>query len=192
MDLAYDSRDIPSALTAAHLQFPSLRVADIVEVDTVDVIAAGDLLTHSGDIVACLGILRVHIAFVTDLLDKLRQLLTDLLATVAVPFTYGDGDHPGVTLHTAFMAFVDAELQRIVAWRQSACARHTDVPGFDGRGIDGRSPDACLDQDGVDIGFLQLVEDADELLFLLVGRARAWPVEVLDGREPYGSHFVFR
>lgn len=192
MDLTHNSRDIPSALTAAHLQFPSLRVADIVEVDTVDVITAGDLLTHSGDIVACLGILRVHIAFVTDLLDKLRQLLTDLLATVAVPFTYGDGDHPGVTLHTAFMAFVDAELQRIVAWRLSACACHADVPGLDGRGIDGRCPDACLDQYGVDISLLQLVEDADELLFLLVGRARAWPVEVLDGREPYGSHFVFR
>ena len=192
MDLAHDGRDIPSALTTAHLQFPSLRIADIIEVDTVDVITACDLLAHPGDIVARLGILRIHIAFVTDLLDKVRQLLTDLLATVAVPFPYGNGDHPGVTLHTALMTFVDAELQRIVAWRLSACARHTDIPGLDGRGIDGRCPDASLDQYGVDIGLLQLVEDADELLLLLVGRARAWPVEVLDSREPYGSHFVFR
>ena len=192
MYLAHDGCDIPSAFTAAHLQLPCLRIADIVEVDTVDIVTAGDLLTHPGDIVARLRILRVHIAFVTDLLDKSRQLLTELLATVAVPFANGDGDHPGVTLHTALMAFVDAELQRIVAWRLSACACHADVPGLDGRWIDGRCPDACLDQDDVDIGFLQLVEDADELLFLLVGRARAWPVEVLDGREPYGSHFVFR
>ena len=29
-------------------------------------------------------------------------------------------------------------------------------------------------------------------VLLLIDRARAWPVEILDGCEPYGSYFVFR
>ena len=49
-----------------------------------------------------------------------------------------------------------------------------------------------VQQYGIDIGLLQLVKDVDQLLLLLICRARAWPVEILDGREPYGSYFVFR
>ena len=189
--------------------------------DAVDIIAACHLFTHSGDIVARLGILGVHIAFFAYFLDELRQLLAYLLTAVAVPFSHGNGHHPGVTLHAALMAFVDTELQRVISGRLSASTRHTDVPGLDGRRVDGRCPDArlqqygvdisllqlvegldgrrvdgrCpdarLQQYGVDISLLQLVEDVDEFLSLLVGRARTWPVEVLDGGEPYGSYFVF-
>ena len=159
--------------------------------DAVDIIAARHLFTHSGDIVARLGILGVHIAFFAYLFDKFGQLLAYLLTAVAVPFSHGNGHHPGVTLHAALMAFVDTELQRVISGRLSASTRHTDVPGLDGRRVDGRCPDARLQQYGVDIRLLQLVEDVDEFLSLLVGRARTWPVEVLDGGEPYGSYFVF-
>ena len=192
MDLANDVGDIASALFAADLQFPRLGIADIVEVDAVDVVTACDVATELGEVVACLRHLGVHIALVANLPDEVREAAAHLLTAVAVPFAYGDGDNPGMALHTALMALVDAELQGVVARRLSAIARHADVPGFHRRREDGAGPDARLYKNGVDVGLLQLVEDADKLLLLPVSRVGVGPVETFNRGEPYGSDFVNR
>ena len=99
--------------------------------------------------------------------DATGIFLTKLFATIAVGLTYGDGDNPRMTLHPTLVALVDAELEGVVARRLPRGVRETRIPGFDGRGIDGGASDACLQQDGVDIRLLVLVENADELIIRL-------------------------
>ena len=77
------------------------------------------------------------------------------------------------------MALVDAELEGVVARRLPIGVREARIPGLDGRGVDGGASDACLQQDGVDVGLLVLVEHADEVAFLLFGLEGPGPVKSL-------------
>ena len=88
------------------------------------------------------------------------------------------------------MALVDTELQRIVAGRLARGVGQTGFPGLDGRRVEGRASDTGLEEHGVDIRPLVLVEDADEIPFLSLGIGCLRPVEALQGGEPYGSYFV--
>ena len=168
VDLTDDVGDIAATLIATDLQFPRLWVADIVEVDTIDIIAACDLGTETGQIIARLRHLRVHIPLVANLTDEIRILLTDELTAIGVPLAHRDGDNPGMALHAPLVALVDAELQGIVTGRLTRVACEADIPRFIGIGEDDRSPDTSLKHDSVDIGLTQLVENGCELLTLLV------------------------
>ena len=114
------------------------------------------------------------------------------LTAICVPFSYRDGDDPGVTLHPSFVAFVDAELQGVVTRRTACSTCETDVPRFIVGGVDGRGADACLHQYGIDVGLLQFVEDVGEFPLLCGGSVGARPVESADGGYPDGSDLVFR
>ena len=96
-----------------------------------------------------------------------------------------------MTLHAPLMALVDAEQQRVVAWRGARGPGDAHVPRFHGRGKDRGGSDTRLEEYGVDIGALQLVQDGNHLLSLLGGRVGVWPVDAADGGEPDGSYFVF-
>lgn len=65
------------------------------------------------------------------------------------------------------------------------------VHGLDGGGIDDGAPDACLEDDGIEVGGLESVEDIGEFFLLPVdglwgGGLGVGPVEVVDGGEPHG------
>ena len=102
-----------------------------------------------------------------------------MLTAVVVGLADGDGDDPGVTLHAPFVALVDTELQGIVARRLSGVVGENGVPGLDGRGIDGGATDTGLEEYGVDVGLLILVEDADEVALLLGRGGGLRPVKPL-------------
>lgn len=167
VDLADDIGDILSALIATHLQFPRLRVADIVEMDAIHIVAACYFGAEARQIVARLRHLGIHIALVANLTDEVGKALADLLAAIGVPLANGDGDNPGMALHTALVALVDAELQGIVARRLSRCACDTNIPRLIGTGENGRSPDSGLKHDGIDVGLTELVENGGKFLTLL-------------------------
>ena len=190
MNFADDIGDVAAPLFAADLQFPGLWVADIVEVDAVDVVAARHLTADACDIVARLRQFGIHIVFLADLDDALGVILTELLTTVVVGFADGDGDNPGVTLHATLVTLVDAELQRVIAGRHAGSVRETWFPRLDGRGIDGGATDTGLKENGVDICLLILVEDADKVATLLFRRGGLWPVQTLEGGEPDGPHLM--
>ena len=120
----------------------------------------------------------------------MRETCLDLLAAVAVPFSDRDSNDPGVTFHSPLMTLVDTKLQGVVAGRLSGIACHTDIPRFHGGGKNGAGTHSCLYENGVDIGFLQLVEDVGELLLLPIGGVGVGPVEAFDGGEPDGSDFM--
>jgi hypothetical protein len=97
-----------------------------------------------------------------------------------------------VTLHAALVTLVDAELQGIISWRCARSVGEAGFPGLDGRGIDGGASDTGLEEYGVDICLLILVEDADEVATLLFWRSSLWPVQTLKRGEPYGPHLMLR
>ena len=167
VDLTHDVGDVAATLIATDLQLPRLWVADIVEVDTINIIAARDLGTETGQIIARLRHLRVHIPLIANLTDEIGILLTDELTAIGVPFAHWDGDDPGMALHAALVALVDAELQGIVAGRLSGSACDTNIPRLIGTGENGRSPDSGLKHDGIDVGLTELVENGGKFLTLL-------------------------
>ena len=179
MDLTDDAGDVAPSLLTGVLELPRLRIADIVEVDAVDVVAVCHLTADACDIVARLRQFGIHIVFLADLDDALGVILAELLTTVVVGFADGDGDNPGVTLHATLVTLVDAELQRVIAGRHARSVRETWFPRLDGRGIDGGATDTGLKENGVDICLLILVEDADEVALLLFLIERSWPVKAL-------------
>ena len=190
VDLTDNVGDILTALITAYLEFPRLGIADIVEMDAVDIVTAGDFGTETGQIIARLRALRVHIALVANLLDQVGEALANLLTAVGVPLAHRDGNNPRMALHTALVTLVDTELQRVVAGRLTRRTRDTDIPRLFGMGKNDGGPDASLKHDGVDIGLAQLVEDGDEFLALLVSGVGARPVDAADGGEPYGADFI--
>ena len=191
VDLTHDVGDILAALIATHLELPRLWIADIVEMDAVDIITAGNFGTETGQIIACLRALWVHITFVANLLNQVGESLADLFAAIGIPLAHGDGNNPRMALHAALVTLVDTKLQRVVAWRLSRSSRDTDIPWFLGMREDDGGSDTRLEHDGIDIGLAQLVENLDELLALLVGGVGAGPVDAANGGEPYGSDFMF-
>ena len=191
VDLSHDIGDILAALIATHLEFPRLWIADIVEMNAIDIVTAGNFGTETGQIIARLRTLRVHITFVAYLLNQVGESLADLFTTIGVPLAHRDGDNPRMALHAALVALVDTELQRVVARRLARGSRDTDIPWFFSMGEDDGGSDTRLEHDGIDIGLAQLVENVDELLALLVGGVGAGPVDAANGGEPYGSDFMF-
>ena len=167
VDLSYDIGDILTTLFAAHLEFPCLWIADIIEMNTVYIVTTGDIGTETGQIIARLRTLGVHITLVAYLLYQVRETLAYLLATIGVPLAHGNGDYPRVALHAALMALVDAELQRIVAGRLPRGSCKTDVPRLIGTGENSRGSYARLEKHGIDVSLTQLVEDICKLLALL-------------------------
>ena len=60
--------DVLAPLLSAHLDLPLLRIADIVEMDAVDVVLVGDLATDVGQIGGRQRVLGVHKGLVADAL----------------------------------------------------------------------------------------------------------------------------
>ena len=189
-------RDVSAALLEWHLDVPSLGVSYVVEVNAVDVVTLRDLLTELRQIVARLLPFGIHVALGPDSDGQLRLSRTQLPATVGVPLAHRHGDDPGMKLHAASVALLDGEGQGVVARGTAWSSAETAVPRLVAGRIDDGAPDAGLQQDGVDTGRLQPVEDVDKLLLLgrhgLLGlRVAVGPVYTADGREPHRPHFVF-
>ena len=97
-----------------------------------------------------------------------------------------------MALHTTLMALVDAELQGVVAGRAARIVGKAGLPWFDGRGVGGGATYTGLEEYGIDVGLLILVEDSDQVLFLARHIRGLGPVEALQGGEPYSTNFILR
>ena len=109
---------------------PRLGVADVVEVDAVDVVFLRHLGTDVGQIVARLRIFGVHEAVLLDAARQLGVLALELLEAWFADFADGDCDYPGVTLHASAVTLVDDELQRIVSGMLAVGACQAEVERF--------------------------------------------------------------
>ena len=97
-----------------------------------------------------------------------------------------------MALHSTLMALVDTELQGVVAGRTAGVVGEAGLPWFDGRWIGGGATYAGLEEYGIDVGLLILVENPDQVLFLARHIRGLGPVEALQGGEPYSTNFILR
>ena len=197
VDAAHYLRDVVAALALAHRLLPVLWIADVVEVDTVHIVAAHYLAAYLGDVVARAGFLGVHESLVAYLAHQGGVALVELGAAGGLPLAHRNGHYPGVQLHAAAVALLDGKLQRVVAGVLAGLAGQAGVPGLIVGGIEGGGTDARLEQHRVHVGGGQLVEYVAQLLFLAfsgrwVGGLGERPVEIAQGGEPYSPHFPLR
>ena len=195
LDGRYDVGDVLPTLRARDLDFPRLGIADVVEVNAVDVVVSGDFLADVGKISGRLLHLGVHESVLSNLANHVRIAFPQLGATRRVPFAHRDGNHPRMKFHSASMAFVDGKLKGVIARTHTRLPTQAAVPRFVFRRIDGGGADARLQKHGVDAAFLQPVEYVAKLLFLSFnglrgGGERVRPVDSTYCGEPHGPHFV--
>ena len=195
-DLAHDVCDAGPARVATNTDVPRLGITYVVEMDAVDVVAAGDVAAELRQIVARARIFGVHVAVGANPSYDSRQVLSQPPAALAVPLAHGYGDHPRVQFHAPLVALVDGEAQRVVARGAAGEAREAAVPRFVGRVVDGGGAYARLHQHGVDARPAVEVEQAAQFgLLPLHGEARlrvgVGPVDAPYGGEPHGPHLVF-
>ena len=191
VDFAHDAGDVETAfMRLGSLLRPCLRIADVVEVNAVDVVFAGHLGTDVGNIVASGGILGIHETFLSDTAYQLRVLAFELLEARLAGLANRNGYHPGVTLHSPLVALVDDELQGVVAGIAAVGSRETHIERLDAGRVDGRGTHSCLDENRIDVHPLQLVEYAYHFLFLGGGCLIVWPVDAPDGGKPDGANLM--
>ena len=193
-----NGRDVASSLLSRHLDFPRFGIADIVEMDAVDVVFLDDFLANVGNVGRRLRFFRIHKTIVTDFLHQTRIAFPQLRTTCRRPFSNGNRHHPSVQLHSALVALVDGELQRVVARIPPCRAAQTAVPRLHRRWINRRGSHARLQQHHIDASGFQLVENPDEFLLLPLDAARRTvgerfrPVESVERRQPDRPNLIFR
>ena len=176
-------------------------VANVVEMNAVDVIATDDFANQFGQIFGCAGNAGIELPFVAGAGAEFGHARGERLAPEA--FGFGQrvarkGDEIGMQLHAAAVRFVDGETQHVVGRCHAGRAGKGAVPRLDVRGIGHGGADAGLEQYRVDAGGLQTIENARELCFLLEGFGRCagivagGPVESAVGAEPHGAYTAGR
>ena len=188
---ADDAGDVFTPRVPVHRDFPRLRITDIVEMHTVDVIVARHLLTHISDIAGSLFLLRVHESLVAYLPNRQRPA-AQVPATGTVPLAYRNADHPRMNLHSPAMALLHGKLQRVVTRRPARMPRQAGIKRLVSRRVNRRCTNTCLKQHRVDIRAFQLVENLTELALLLLSIQGTGPVQPADSRQPDGTHLILR
>ena len=164
-----------------HLQLPGFGVADVIQMDAIYIVIAGNFGTELGQIIARLWLFGIHISLVANLTNQRWVFLSELLTACTVPFSNGDGHNPSVALHTATMTLVNAELQRVVTRRFSRMTGNTTVPRLGCGWENSGGTYSGLYQYGIDTSLLQLVENRNQLALLGRCRVGVRPVDTANG-----------
>ena len=172
-------------------------VANVVEVNAVDVVVADDFTHNLGQVFGGAGHPGIEVPFVAGAGAEFRMTGGQGLSAEALGVgkrVGGEGHEIGVQLHAAAVGFVDGEAQHVVGRRYTGCAGESTVPRFDLRGVGHGGAQPRLKEHGVDAGGLQSVEDVRKACALVAGfgfGARivvAGPVESAVGAEPHGAN----
>ena len=175
------------------------RVADIIERDAIHIVILHNLLADAGNVVCRFGLARnhEHLASLGGL-HQFRTLSCEGGCTVfCLSFLGADGDahHPCMQFHATLVTLIDAEGQWVITWVFPCHSRETQFPRFNLGRVEEGCAHSCLKDDGVDVGTLILVENADEFLLLSLTASGidgldARPVESSDGGEPDSTRFA--
>ena len=122
MNGADDVCDILTTLIFVGYLAPGFRVADVVEMNAVDVIAACKVATETSKIIGCAWQFWVHVAVLANLFDEVWNSLAEMLTTCTIPFAHRNGYYPCVELHTTFVTLFDSECKSIIAWGSAGLA----------------------------------------------------------------------
>ena len=112
----HDAGDVAAAFRSVDAKGPVFGIADVVEMNAVNVVVAGYFFADGGEIISCLRLFGVHIAICANPSNQCRQLSPHGFAAQPVPFSQWYGYYPGVQLHAAAVAFVNGKCQSVVPW----------------------------------------------------------------------------
>ena len=106
-----------------------------------------------------------------------------------------DSNHPRMQFHASPVRLCDGKSQRVIAGVYAVLPSQTDVPRLNPRRINHRAAHARLQQHGVDICSLQLVQQLTQFALLSLARGKgrgacARPVEAVQGGHPHSAHLA--
>ena len=175
-------------------------VADVVEMDAVDVITPGDVGAQGAEIFGHTGQAGIHVPLVARAAAQLRP--TPRQGRAPQPAEcgvapQGKGHDPSVQLHAPAVALVNGQGEGIIVGRKARCPGEDTVPRLERRGVGRRGPDARLEKHRVDTGSTEAVERLAERLALArkaLGRrsGTARPVETAQCGEPDRPDLAWR
>ena len=117
-----------SPLLTTHLDIPSLRIADIIEMDAIHIIITGYFATNLRKIVRRSIIFRIHISIRSDFPDQPRKPTAKRLTPQGIPLTHRNSNYPCMTFHTPFVTLLYRKLQRIITRTFSRKTRQATIP----------------------------------------------------------------
>ena len=125
--------------------WPSVRIADIIEVDTIDIILPHNLSTDTRQVRSDRRVGRVEIRTRSVVSDS-EALLFQRPAAQWVFCTYGNRCYPSMEFHTTFVTFRHGKGKRVITITRcptlNAC--NTPIPCFDIRRINRCCTHTCL------------------------------------------------
>ena len=166
------------------------RIANIIEVNAVDVILTDKFSAQIRKIIGRARHTRVHYILIVRPPTEFRMLTYYRFSPQSlqyIQFTDRKSYHPRVQFHSSAVTFLNRKSQRVVSGASSGRSREDAVPRFDIGSISRCSAQAYLKQDGVNFRRLQLVQDAAQL-FLLRERVVSFrPIQAQKCRKPNGA-----
>ena len=178
--------------------WPSIRVTDIVEVDTIHIILSYNLSTDRGKVRCNTGIGRVEIRTRWEVSNS-KALLHQRSTAQWVFCTHWNRRYPCVNFHATFVTFLYGKAEWVVAiaWSPTLNASDTLVPRLNIRRINRSCTHTRLQEYGVDICLLVFIEDVNEFLLLQFDAffrpcVVLWPIKAGKCRQPYGTRLPLR
>ena len=177
---------------------PSVRIADVIKVDTIDIILSYNLSTDRGKIRCNSRIGRVEIRTRWEVSNS-ETLLHQRSTTQRTLCTHWNGRYPCVNFHATFVTFLYGKAKWVVAITRCPTLNACDtlVPWLNIRWINRCCTHTRLQENGVDIRLLIFIEDINEFL-LLQFDAFFWPCVILRPikagkcRQPNGTRLSLR
>ena len=176
----------------------AVGVEVVVKDDAVHVIFGDDFFDDVDDALAGLGQAGIEDGgrgAATGVGQQHARIL-QFLVLLGIPVGAGApaiGIHPGVALDAAGMALLDGILQRVVAGITAAGAGQVAGPWLIAGLVEGVAHCAHLQEDGIEMLGLQVVQIGIELGFLgrgIVDTGR--PVDTIDRSDPCGAHLALQ
>ena len=203
MDSTHNGCDIATTLigrvaTTIRRAWPSVRIADIIEVDTVDIILPYNLSTDRGKVRCNTGIGWVEIRTRWEVSNS-KTLLHQSSTTQRALCTHRNRRYPCVNLHATLVTFLHGKAEWVVAIARCPTLNTSDtlVPWLDIRRINRCCTHTRLQEYGVDICLLIFIENVNEFLLLQFDAffrpcVVLRPIKTGKCRQPYGTRLPLR
>ena len=125
--------------------WPSIRITDVIKVDTIDIILPHNLSTDTRQVRSDRRVGRVEIRTRSVVSDS-EALLFQRSTSQRVLCTYGNRCYPSMEFHTTFVTFRHGKGKRVITitWCPTLNACNTPIPWFDIRRINRCCTHTCL------------------------------------------------
>ena len=123
-----DTSNETATLSRRDFDIPILRIADIIEMDSINIIISDYLLADICNIAGRLWHLGIEKTLIPYPLQHLQISLAQIAATGSIPFANRNGHHPSMQFHAATMTLIDCKGKSIITGTLARPAAQTTIP----------------------------------------------------------------